>query len=836
MKRSGHVENLDVSKLRERIKRSAEGIGKDIDIDTIVKHVESVMPEEVQSATIDDQIAITALNLSTHDVRFARVAANVYISTLHKTTSDLFLETVRRLYNYEHPVLKRPSPLVSKTLLEMAMKYEDQIRQRIDYARDYNLSYFGLCTLARSYLIRLYKTKEIVERPQHMWMRVALSVYCNDDIDAALEMYDDLSQGYYVHATPTLSNAGTPCGQLASCFLLNMEDDSIEGIFRTLSRAGKVSKAMGGLGICMTDIRAQGSFIAGTNGTSNGLPGLLPVFNAAMRYVDQGGGKRHGKMACYLSLIHKDIPEVLEMRKNTGSAEIRARDSFFGLWIPALFAERLKRNEHWTMFCPTQCPDLVQTSLTGDEWKNLYEHYENTVPADQKRVMPATELWARICDAELDETSGYYMHNADMVNACSNYKHWAPVKGANLCAEIVQPCRQFKTREEYEQAKRDFPAAFYATREEEAQMEFPYHEDATCNLASICVKKFVDKENKTINRKLLGEKVRKVVRNLNRVIDVTTYPTREARDANWRHRPMGIGVQGLQDLFFELGMAFDSEEARVVNRDVFECIYYNAVFESMILAQIHGPYSTFKGSPASQGFLQPHLNAQYTGRPVWYSGVYDFDQLAKLVVQHGMRNAVLIAPMPTASTAQIGDNTECFEPIYSNVFTRNVLSGTFTIVNKYLIEALRDEAGIEWTDALREAVIAHEGSIQSIPGIPDNIKARFKTAFEIKQSCIVRLASDRQPFIDQSSSLNIFMANPTTKDFNTFFDVAMRRTTGLKTVLYYLKRRPAAKPQNVVSLPTAQLQLQLQLPQEATDHARDGPVCTKEEGCLSCGS
>ncbi|MDC3317530.1 ribonucleoside-diphosphate reductase subunit alpha, partial [Candidatus Poseidoniaceae archaeon] len=615
------------------------------------------------------------------------------------------------------------------------------LNNHIDYSRDYNYDYFGFKTLERSYLLKL--NGEIAERPQHMLLRVSVGIH-HGNIAKALETYDLMSNGYFTHATPTLFNSGTPTPQMSSCFLLTMQDDSLHGIYDTLKQCALISKSAGGIGLSIHHVRAKGSYIKGTNGQSNGIVPMLRVFNDTARYVDQGGGKRKGSIAIYLEPWHPDLIEFLDLRKNHGKEEMRARDLFYALWTPDLFMERVEANADWSFFCPNECPGLQD--VYGEEFNALYHSYEEQGLA--RKTVPAREVWDKVVESQI-ETGTPYMLYKDAANMKSNQKNLGTIRSSNLCTEIM----------EYTSAD----------------------EVAVCNLASIALPKYV--ENGSFNHQLLHDVTYHATGNLNRVIDVNFYPVIEARNSNMRHRPIGLGVQGLADTFAMLGMAFESPEARALNKEIFETIYYAACSASKDAAIAEGAYSTFEGSPASQGLLQFDLWGMND-----HSGRWDWDTLKAEIVENGMRNSLLLAPMPTASTSQILGNNECFEAFTSNLYVRRTLSGEFIVLNKHLVNDLIG-AGL-WNMALKDEILRHKGSVQNISGIPDSIKELYKTTWEIKQKHVLDMAADRGAYIDQSQSLNIHMVDANAAKVSSMHFYGWK--AGLKTGMYYLRTKAAA--------------------------------------------
>jgi ribonucleoside-diphosphate reductase alpha chain len=643
---------------------------------------------------------------------------------------------------YVSPDNNQPAPLVSDELIGLVRKHQASLHNAIDYKRDFHYDYFGFKTLEKSYLARL--GTRIVERPQHMLMRVALGVH-GDDIDNVLKTYDYLSRGWFIHATPTLFNAGTARPQMSSCFLLAMKDDSIEGIYETLRQTALISKSAGGIGVSVHNIRASGSHIKGTNGTSNGLVPMLRVYNDTARYVDQGGGKRKGAFAIYLEPWHADIVEFLQLKKSHGKEELRARDLFYGLWIPDLFMKRVEANTDWSLFCPAEAPGLHE--VWGEEFETLYTKYEAEGRA--RRSIKAQELWFSIIDSQI-ETGTPYMLYKDACNRKSNQQNLGTIKSSNLCTEIIE----------------------YTCADEAA----------VCNLASIALPKYVNADLHSFDHDKLFEVVYHVTGNLNKIIDRNFYPVPETERSNKRHRPIGIGVQGLADVFLKLRFPFESAQAIQTNKDIFETIYFAALTRSKDLAKEHGPYSTFKGSPASNGILQ------YDMWGVTPSDRWDWAGLKAEIAAHGLRNSLLIAPMPTASTSQILGNNEAFEPYTTNIYTRRVLAGEFCVINQHLLSDLMT-LGL-WTQDIKNHIIAENGSIQGISEIPSELKELYKTVWEIKQRTLIDMSADRGAFIDQSQSFNVFMAQPNAAKLTSMHFYAWKK--GLKTGMYYLRTRPAA--------------------------------------------
>ncbi|KAG1474238.1 hypothetical protein G6F56_000473 [Rhizopus delemar] len=742
IKRDGSKEKVLFDKITSRISKLCYGLNDKYVIPVkISQKVISGVYQGITTVELDNLAAETAAYMTTSHPDFSVLAARIVISNLQKETDDQFSAVIEKLYHHEHPKLKQPSPLVSKGLYDVVKANADKIDAVIDHKRDYDFSFFGFKTLERSYLLKI--NNRIVERPQYMIMRVALGIH-GEDLESAFKTYDLMSSKYFTHATPTLFNAGTPKPQLSSCFLVQMREDSIEGIYDTLTTCARISKAAGGVGVAAQKIRGSGSYIAGTNGTSNGVIPMMRVFNDTARFVTQGGGKRNGNFAMYLEPWHVDVFEFLDLRKNNGADEIRARDLFLGLWVPDLFMKRVEENGKWSLFCPDEAPGLWDSY--GEKFNTLYMKYENEGKA--RKTIDAQKLWFAILESQT-ETGMPYMLYKDACNEKSNQKNLGTITSSNLCTEIIE----------------------YTSPDEVA----------VCNLASLALPKFVDRETKTFDFDKLHQVAKVVTRNLNKVIDVNYYPVEEARNSNMRHRPVGLGVQGLADAFILMGFPFDSPEAAQLNKDIFERIYFAALEASCELAKEHGHYQTYPGSPVSQGILQ-HDMWNVKG-----SESLDWDTLRSDIKKYGVRNSLLLAPMPTASTSQILGNNECFEPCTSNIYTRRVQSGEFQVVNQYLLNELV-ELGL-WNDNVKNMMIAHSGSIQEIPGIPDRLKKLYKTVWEISQRTIIDMAADRGAFIDQSQSMNLFTAEPSFGKLTSMHFYAWKK--GLKTGMYYLRSRPA---------------------------------------------
>ena len=808
IKRTGKREEVSFDKITARVKKLVYGLSDHVNPIKISMKVIEGLYDGVTTSNLDNLAAETSATMAAIHPDYALLASRIAISNLHKNTNKSFSETMDALYNYVDPITNQKAGLISDTTIDIIRRNADQLDSAIIYDRDFTFDYFGFKTLERSYLLRM--NGQVVERPQHMLMRASVGIH-GEDIMAAVETYNLMSEKWFIHATPTLFNAGTPKPQLSSCFLLSMVDDSIQGIFETLSRCAKISQSAGGIGLSIHNVRATGSYIKGTGGTSNGIIPMLKVFNDTARYVDQGGGKRKGAFAIYLEPWHADIMEFLELKKNHGKEEQRARDLFYALWICDLFMERVKNNENWSLFCPNEAPGLSETY--GGEFEALYHKYEQEGKA--RKVVKAQDIWAAIIESQI-ETGTPYMLYKDAANKKSNQKNLGTIKSSNLCTEIM----------EYTSAD----------------------EVAVCNLASLALPKFV--ENGVFNHEALYNITRVVTRNLNKVIDVNYYPIPEARNSNMRHRPVGIGVQGLADAFIMMGFAFDSPEARKLNKEIFETIYFAAVTESNAIAQRDGAYETFEGSPASKGELQYDMwGVEPTDRWNW-------SELKANIKKHGMRNSLLIAPMPTASTSQILGNNECIEPYTSNIYTRRTLSGEYIVVNKHL---LNDLIRLNlWDEEMKEALIVSNGSVQHIEGLPQDLKDRYKTVWEISQKAIIDMSADRGAFICQSQSLNLFVENATMAKLSSMHFYAWQK--GLKTGMYYLRSKAAVEPikfslsekhqrkyVNANQMSSIETITETTKPSEPTQvnsldnmtpamDVASGPVCTMEEGCVMCGS
>jgi len=742
VKRDGHRESVKFDKITARIEKLCYGLEpKYVNPVEVAMKVINGLYDGVTTQELDTLAAEVAATMATRHPDYSRLAARIAISNLHKLTSKSFSSTMKRLYQHVDAKTGQNAPLISRETWKVIHEHAAELDEAIIYDRDFGYDYFGFKTLEKSYLMRL--EGKVVERPQHMIMRVAVGIHA-DDIPAVIETYNLMSEKWFTHATPTLFNAGTPKPQLSSCFLLTMKDDSIDGIYDTLKQCAKISQSAGGIGLSIHNVRAKGSYIKGTGGTSNGIVPMLRNFDMTARYVDQGGGKRKGSFAIYLEPWHADIFEFLELKKNHGKEEMRARDLFYAIWLSDLFMKRVENNEMWSLFCPNEAPGLAE--VWGDDFERLYEKYEKE--GKFRRQIKAQDLWFEILEAQI-ETGTPYMLYKDAANRKSNQKNLGTIKSSNLCTEIL----------EYTSAD----------------------EVAVCNLASLALPKFVTDEGVFDHQKLY-EITKVVTKNLNKVIDVNYYPVPEAQNSNMRHRPIGIGVQGLADVFILLKMPFDSPEARVLNTEIHETIYFGAMEASMELSKINGPYESFKGSPVSKGIFQFDM---WGVNP---STRWDWIKLKQDVKQFGVRNSLLLAPMPTASTSQILGNNECFEPYTSNLYTRRTLSGDFILVNKHLMKDLMSE-GL-WNETMRQKLIASNGSVQSIPEIPQNLKDIYKTVWEISQKAIIDMAADRGAFICQSQSLNIHIKDPNFGKLTSMHFYAWKK--GLKTGMYYLRSTAAA--------------------------------------------
>jgi ribonucleoside-diphosphate reductase subunit M1 len=809
VKRSGKEEPVHFDKITARITKLAYGLNAEFcDPVLVAQRVTTGVYKGVKTTELDELASETAASMATAHPDYSTLAARIAVSNLHKSTEKIFSTVVEKMHKHVNPRNNLASPLISDEVYQIIMDNAERLDSEIIYNRDFNYDYFGYKTLERSYLLKM--NGEIVERPQHMLMRVSVGIH-KQDIESAVKTYHFLSEKWFTHASPTLFNAGTPRPQLSSCFLLAMKDDSIEGIYDTLKECAAISKSAGGIGLHIHNIRSQSSYIRGTNGTSNGIVPMLRVFNDTARYVDQGGGKRKGAFAIYLEPWHPDVFDFLDLRKNHGKEEARARDLFYGLWTPDLFMKRVEQNGDWSLFCPNECPGLAD--CWGEDFEELYTRYERE--GKGRKTIKAQQLWFAVLEAQV-ETGNPYMLFKDACNRKSNQQNLGTIKCSNLCTEIVE----------------------YTAPDE----------TAVCNLASIALSRFVvDKElpldqqpmkqvgslgapGRYFDFEKLAEVAATVACNLNKSIDVNFYPAETARNSNMRHRPSGIGVQGLADAFITLGMPFDSAEAAQLNKDIFETIYFAALKQSMESAKVDGPYSSYEGSPVSKGVLQFDMWG------VTPSDRHDWAQLRKDIAQYGIRNSLLLAPMPTASTSQILGNNECFEPYTSNIYTRRVLSGEFVVVNQHL---LSDLVSLDlWNKDLKNTLIAHNGSVKDLP-IPDKLKNMYKTVWEIKQRVLIDMAADRGAFIDQSQSFNVHMCDPNFGKMTSLHFYAWKK--GLKTGMYYLRTKAAA---DAIKFTVDQTALKAAEKKQAGNKVVDdgtkmkAMVCSLEnkDECLMCGA
>jgi len=743
LKRDGTRESVKFDKITARIQKLSYGLEPaHVDPILVAKKVIDGVYDGVTTSELDNLAAETAAGLTSRHPDYAQLASRIAVSNLHKNTIKSFSKTIEALYHYIDPKNGLNASLIADDVYKIVMENAHTLDSSIIYDRDFGYDYFGFKTLERSYLLKM--NNRVAERPQHMIMRVAVGIHKND-IEAALRTYTLMSERWFTHATPTLFNAGTPKPQMSSCFLLQVKDDSIDGIYDTLKQCAKISQSAGGIGINIHNVRATGSYIKGTNGTSNGIIPMLKVYNETARYVDQGGGKRKGSIAVYLEPWHADIYDFLDIRKNHGKEEMRARDLFTALWIPDLFMKRVEAEGDWSLMCPNECPGL--SDCHSEAFEKLYTQYE--AEGKYRRQIKARELWAAIIEAQI-ETGNPYMLFKDAANSKSNQQNLGTIKSSNLCTEIIE----------------------YTSKDEVA----------VCNLASIALPRFVDEKTGTFDHDKLFEITYAATLNLNKIIDRNYYPIPEARNSNMRHRPIGLGVQGLADAFILMRYPFESEEAKKLNSEIFETIYFAALTASKDLAKVDGAYETYAGSPASKGIFQ-HDMWNVKASPRW-----EWDILREEIMKYGIRNSLLLAPMPTASTSQILGNNECFEPYTSNIYTRRVLSGEFVVVNKHLLRDLV-KLGI-WNEGLKNKIIAANGSVQGIPEIPANIKELYKTVWEIKQRTIIDMAADRGAFIDQSQSLNLFIQDANFAKMSSAHFYSWKK--GLKTGMYYLRTKAAA--------------------------------------------
>jgi ribonucleoside-diphosphate reductase alpha chain len=815
VKRDGTVEQVKFDKISSRIRKLTYALNEDyVDYFQVAQKVISGLYDGVTSTELDQLSAETAASMITTHPDYGKLAARIIITSLYKDVAKEFSVVAKQLYQYINPVNNEPAGLISDDVYAVIEKHATELNAMIVHDRDFNFDYFGYKTLEKSYLLK--RNNKPAETPQQMYMRVSVGIW-RDNLEMVQKTYDLLSQGLFTHATPTLFNSGTKRPQMSSCFLLDIDDDSIPGIYKTLSDCAKISQSAGGIGINIHKIRAKGSYIKGTNGWSSGIVPMLRVFNETARYVDQGGGKRKGSIAVYLEPWHGDVFDFLDLRKNHGKEEMRTRDLFLALWIPDLFMKRVEEDGVWTLFSPESVPGLIDAYDTPENkaFTELYEKYE----AEGKglKTVKARELWEKVLTSQI-ETGTPYMLYKDAANFKSNQKNLGTIKSSNLCTEILE----------------------YTDK----------NETAVCNLASIALPRYIviptgkvrekDKKLRKFDFQKLYEVTYQATVNLNQVIDVNFYPTEETQNSNFKHRPIGLGVQGLADTFAMLGIAFESDEARKLNQDIFETIYFAALTASKDLAKIHGAYSSFPGSPASQGLLQYDLWGLNEND---LSGLWDFSALKSEIKDFGLRNSLLVAPMPTASTAQILGNNECFEPFTSNLYKRNTLSGEYAIVNKHLVEDLVNN-GL-WTDNVRMKLFINNGSVQEIEEIPADIREVYKTVWEMKGKSILEMARDRNYFIDQSQSLNMFMAEPTMTKLSSAHFYGWK--LGLKTGMYYLRTKPKASAIKGLGIDTSGMQtldkaLVVEVPKveistEFNPDEFNNAVCSLDNpDCEACGS
>ncbi len=788
IKRNGKRESVKFDKITARIEKLCYGLDRRFvnSIDVAKKVIEGLF-DGVKTTELDNLAAETAASLTVKHPDYALLASRIAVSNLHKNTIKSFSKTMHLLYEFKDSKNGKTLPLIADDIWQIIHENAELLDSTIIYDRDYGFDYFGFKTLEKSYLLKLHG--KVAERPQHMYMRVAIGIH-KDDIESAIKTYHLMSERWFTHGTPTLFNAGTPKPQMSSCFLSTMKEDSIDGIYDTLKQTAKISQSAGGIGLAIHNIRATGSYIGGTNGTSNGIIPMLKVFNDTARYVDQGGGKRKGAFAIYLEPWHADIFEFLDLRKNHGKEEMRARDLFYALWIPDLFMKRVEAGGDWSLFCPNEAPGLHLCH--GEEFEKLYTQYETEGKA--RKTIKAQELWFAILDAQIETGTPYLLYK-DAANGKSNQQNLGTIQSSNLCTEIIE----------------------YTSPDEVA----------VCNLASLALPRFVI-DGKFDHDKLY-EVTYEATKNLNKIIDHNYYPVVEAQNSNLRHRPIGLGVQGLADVFILMRMPFESDAAQKLNKEIFETIYFAAMTASKDLAKKDGAYESFKGSPTSKGIFQFDMwGVEPTLRWDWYT-------LKDEVIKYGIRNSLLVAPMPTASTSQILGNNECFEPYTSNIYVRRVLSGEFVVVNKHLLKDLV-ELNL-WNDEMKNHIISHNGSVQKIDGIPDHIKEIYKTVWEIKQRTIIDMAADRGAYICQSQSLNLFVENPTSSKLTSMHFYGWRK--GLKTGMYYLRTKAATQAvqftvekqggKSVEPLIDATT-----LPIITEDVIVEGAVCTMQDGCVSC--
>ncbi|MDP2414960.1 ribonucleoside-diphosphate reductase subunit alpha [Daejeonella sp.] len=795
IKRNGRKESVKFDKITARIQKLSYGLSPLVDAIDVAKKVIEGLYDGVSTTELDNLAAETSASLTTKHPDYALLASRIAVSNLHKNTTKSFSETMLNLYHYSDAHSGRKMPLIADDVIEIIEKNADLLDSSIIYDRDFGFDYFGFKTLEKSYLLRI--DGKVIERPQHMYMRVAIGIHKND-LESVIHTYNLMTERWFTHATPTLFNAGTPKPQMSSCFLLAMKDDSIDGIYDTLKQTARISQSAGGIGLAIHNVRATGTYIGGTNGTSNGIVPMLKVFNDTARYVDQGGGKRKGAFAIYLEPWHADVFEFLDLRKNHGKEEMRARDLFYALWVPDLFMKRVEANGEWSLFCPHEAPGLHE--CFGKEFEELYHQYESEGRA--RKTIKAQELWFAILEAQIETGTPYLLYK-DAANSKSNQQNLGTIKCSNLCTEIME----------------------YTSPDEVA----------VCNLASIALPRFVTEGQFDFGK--LYEITYQVTKNLNCIIDNNFYPVEEARNSNLRHRPVGLGVQGLADVFILMRLPFESELAALLNKNIFETIYFAAMTASKDLAKEQGAYETFEGSPLSKGLFQFDL---WGMKP---SERHDWEKLREEVKQFGVRNSLLVAPMPTASTSQVLGNNECFEPYTSNIYTRRVLSGEFIIVNKHLLKDLIN-LGL-WNNTMKDNIIRANGSVQHIEEIPKEVRELYKTVWEIKQRNLIDMAADRGAFICQSQSLNLFVDNPNTAKLTSMHFYAWKK--GLKTGMYYLRTQAATKAVQFTIEKQGGKTLEPVVPKLDPVQNNDlggvepsfsegGASCSMEDGCVSCGS
>ena len=796
IKRDGKKEPVMFDKITARVRKLCYGLNNLVDPIKVAMRVIEGVYDGVSTSELDNLAAEIAATLTTTHPDYAKVAARIAVSNLHKNTKKSFSQTMTDLHTYVNPRTGKKASMIAEDVYKIIMDHADKLDSTIIYNRDFGYDFFGFKTLERSYLLKINGI--IAERPQHMLMRVSIGIH-KEDIDAAIETYELMSKRYFTHATPTLFNSGTPKPQMSSCFLLQMQDDSIEGIYDTLKQTAKISQSAGGIGLSIHNIRATGSYIRGTNGTSNGIVPMLKVYNDTARYVDQGGGKRKGSFAIYLEPWHADVFQFLDLKKNHGKEEMRARDLFYAMWIPDLFMKRVEEDAEWTLMCPNECPHLFDTY--GDEFEKLYTGFEKV--GKGRKTIKARELWEKILEAQI-ETGNPYMLYKDAVNRKSNHKNLGTIRSSNLCTEIME----------------------YTAKDEVA----------VCNLASIAIPMYISENaqgEKYFDHKKLFKVTKKITKNLDTVIDQNFYPVKEAENSNFRHRPVGLGIQGLADAFIMLRMPFTSDEAKKLNKDIFETIYFAAMTASMELAKAKEPYSSYKGSPISKGEFQFNM---WNVSEDDLSGRWDWKKLRNQILEHGVRNSLLVAPMPTASTSQILGNNEAFEPYTSNIYTRRVLSGEFIIVNKHLLEDLV-ELGL-WNHEMKEEIMRANGSIQHIDIIPQDLKELYKTVWEMSMKDIIDMARQRGYFIDQSQSLNLFMQDPDFGKLTSMHFYAWK--SGLKTGMYYLRTKSAVNAiQFTVSKKKSELpEGEVEEKPLTGDELKEMIIKSREnpDDCLMCGS